>query len=867
VALRHRLLNLFRRACISRAIDDELRFHIEERVDDLVAAGHSAAVARQLANRQFGNATLYHERTRNSDVPQVLEDLFDDATFALRSLRRTPAFTAAAILTLALGIGATTALYSVVRTVWLRPLPYCDPDRVVRVWEKNDRLAIPKFSVSIPTYGSWCERSTSFESLVAVRGTNASITGQGDPERVRSLAVTAGFFDTLGIRPVRGRAFAAGEDAPGHARVVMISDRLWRQRYAADPDAIGRTILLNGENWAIIGIAPADMGFASDIDIWEPLTLDPSRESRGDHTAVVLGRLKPGVSAGQAEAELNGLAAQLEREFPDMARDWRVRLAPALDWVVDRDTRSALLVLMIAVGLLLFVACINVANLLLARASSRVQELGIRQALGAGNGRLIRQLVTESLVLASAGGASGILLAMFGVKGLRVILPTNIPRAAQLSLDLPVLAAAIALTFAIGLAFGLAPAWMASRLEVQSSIRQARGASGSDRSRLRQALVASEFALASMLVASAGLLLASVQRLRTVDPGFQPRNVLTARMSLPAARYSFDRTLAFHRDLDRELNAMPGIQVAGIVRNAPFAGYGGTMSTGTAEGGPASRQKIGATFQMATRGYFEALKIPLRRGRLFDERDQSRSARSTLLSESLALRLWPDGQDPIGRQVRFGDNPPSTVVGVVADVRQSTLAEDAAPTAYVASWFLRDFFIVIRAPGGPAQLAAALRRTVARLDPAQPVFDVRPLEDLLDTNSAPQRLTAFLTGAFALLALALGAVGVAGVVSYSVIRRTPEMAIRMALGATPERVMRTVVASGLRVCLIGLVAGLVGASALGRLMARVLYQVRPDDPAIFSTVVVVLLGAAFFSSWLPARRINQIDPVAALRKE
>lgn len=867
MALRHRLFNLFSRTRISQAIDDELRFHIEERVDELIAEGYRKADARQLANRQFGNATLYQERTRNSDVPQALEDLFDDAAYAIRSLRRTPAFTAAAILTLALGIGATTAVYSMVRTVWLRPLPYRDPDRVVRVWEKNDRLSIPKFSASIPTYRSWRERSTSFDSLVASMGTNASLTGQGDPERVRSLAVTAGFFDTLGIQPIRGRAFAAGEDAPGQARVVMLSERLWRQRYAGNPDLVGRAIPLNGENWTVIGIAPADMGFASDIDIWEPLTLDPSRQSRGNHIVVVLGRLKPGVSAGQAEAELNRLAVQLEREFPDMARDWRVRLAPAIDWIVDRDTRSALLVLMIAVGLLLFVACINVANLLLARASSRVQEFGIRQALGAGNGRLIRQLVTESLVLASAGGASGILLALLGVKGLRVILPANIPRAAQLSLDLHVLGAAIALTFATGLAFGLAPAWVASRLEVQSSIRQARGASGSGRSRLRHALVAGEFALASMLVASAGLLLASFQRLQTVDPGFQPRNVLTARMSLPAAKYSFGRTLAFHRDLDRELRAMPGVQAAGIVRNAPFAGFGGTMSTGTAEGGPPSKQKIAATFQMATRGYFEALKIPLRRGRLFDERDQSPSARSTVLSAGLALRLWPDGRDPIGRQVRFGDSPPATVVGVVADVRQSTLAEDAAPTAYVASWFLRDFFIVIRAPGEPAQLAAALRRTVASLDPAQPIFDVRPLEDLLGANSAPQRLNAFLTGSFALLALALGTVGVAGVVSYSVIRRTPEMAIRMALGATPERVVRAITVSSLRICLIGLGAGLAGACVLGRVMARLLYHVRPNDPAIFASVAGVMLVAALLSSWLPARRIAQVDPVAALRKE
>jgi len=862
----HRLLNLFRRARISQAIDDELQFHIDERVDELMAGGLSETDARILAARQFGNATLYRERTRNLNVSQALEDLFEDAAYAARSLRRAPAFTAAAILTLALGIGATTAIYSVVRTVWLRPLPYSAPNRVVRVWEKNSRLGIPRFSASVPNFLSWRERSSSFESLVAIQGTNANLTGQGEPERVRSLAVTARFFDTLGIRPVRGRAFAPDEDAPGHARVAMLSERLWQRRYAGDPNLIGRTIPLNGENWIVVGIAPADMGFASDIDIWQPLTLDPSRESRHDHHVVVLGRLKQGVPTGQADAELNQLAAQLEHEFPDPSQDWRVLVAPVLDWIVDRDTRSGLLVLLIAVGLLLLVACINVANLLLARASSRVQEFGIRRALGAGRGRLTRQLVTESLGLASAGGASGLLLAVLGVRGLRAILPANVPRAAHLSLDFPVLVAAVALTFVTGMTFGLVPAWVASHLDVRTSIRQARGASGSGRLRLRQVLVAGEFALASMLVASAGLLLASFQRIQNVDPGFQTQNVLTARISLPEARYSRDRTLAFQRDLERELSAIPGLQAGGIARSVPLGGNGGTMSMGPADGAPGSEQKIAVAFQMARRGYFQALRIPLRRGRLFDERDQT-PTRSTLLSEGLAHRLWPDARDPIGRQVRFGDGPPFTVVGIVADVRQLTLTDDPAPVAYVPYWFLRDFFVVMRAPGEPAQLATALRQTVAKLDSAQPVFDVRPLADLRDADSARQRLNAFLTGSFALLALALGAVGVAGVTSYSVIRRTPEIAIRMALGATPERVVRAVTASGLRVCLIGLVAGLAGASALGRVMARLLYQVRPDDPVIFGAVAAVLLGAALLASWMPARRIARIDPVTALRKE
>jgi predicted permease len=861
-----RFLNLFHGAELSQAIDDELQFHIDERADELIGQGLSESEARRLAHRQFGNATLYKESTREWDLPRTIESLLEDARYAARSLRHAPAFTAAAILTLALGIGATTAIYSVVRTVWLRPLPYRAPHRVVRIWEKNALLGIEQFSASVPNFLSWRERSRSFGSLVAAMPRNVSVTGQGDPERVLSGAVTAHFFDMLGIRPLRGRSFAADEDAPGHARVAMLSERLWRRRYASDPDLVGRTIPLDGENWTVIGIAPADVGFTSEVDIWQPLTLDPSRENRADHHVLVLGRLKPGVSAGQAEAELNRVAVQLEREFPRTNRDWRVRLAPALDWIVDRETRSALLVLLIAVGLLLMVACINVANLLLARASSRVQEFGIRQALGAGRGRLVRQLATESLVLASAGGALGLFIAWLGVEGLRAILPANVPRADQLSLGFPVLAAAVALTFATGLMFGLVPAWSASRLDVQTSIRQGRGAAaGSGRLRLRQALVAGEFALATMLVGSAGLLLASFQRLQTVNLGFQPQNVLTACISLPEAKYR-QRSLAFQRDLERELSAIAGLQAAGIVRNVPLGSNGGTMSVGPADGPPGSEQKIAVAFQMATRGYFQALRIPLRRGRLFDERDQA-PARSTLLSEGLVQRLWPDGRDPIGRQVRFGDNPPATVVGVVGDVRQVALREDPAPVAYVPSLRLRDFYVVMRAPGEPVQLAPALRRIVARLDPGQPIFDVRPLGDLVAADSARHRLNAFLTGSFALLALALGVVGVGGVVSYAVVRRTPEMAVRMALGATPQGVVRAVTAGGLRMCLLGLLAGLAGAAALGRVMAGLLYQVRPNDPAIFATVAGVLLGAALLASWLPARRMARIDPVVALRQE
>ena len=679
-----RFLNVFRRAEISRAIEDEFQFHVDEHVDELIAQGYSEPEARRMARRRFGNATWLRESTGDLHLSRAVESATEDIRYAVRSLRRAPAFALSAIATLALGIGATTAIYSVVHTVWLRPLPFRDPGRVVRVWETNLPLGISSFSASILNYLSWCERSTSFDSLVAMRAGGANLTGRGDPERVVSVAVTARFFDALGIRPVRGRSFVPGEDSPGGGRVVMLSERLWRQRYGGDPGLIGRQVAVNSENRTVVGIAPSDVAFSGEIDVWEPLTLDPARENRGDHTVVVLGRLKPGVMAARAQAELSRLAAQLEREFPNSNRDWRVRLAPVLSWIVNRQTRAALVVLLIAVGLLLAVACVNAANLLVARASSRVQEFGIRQALGAGRGRLVRQLVIESLVLAVASGAAGLAVAALGVEGLRAILPAGVPRAAQLSLDLPVLAGAIVLTVVTGLVFGLVPAWVVTRTDVQTSLRQGRGATtGPGRLRLRQALVAGEFALATVLVCGAGLLLASFQRLQAVPLGFEAHNVLTARITLSEAQYTYERAQAFYRDLGTALNAEPGIDAAGIASNVPLGGGDTKMSVmpGDAVLSPAVKPVM-ASWRIATPGYFKVLRIPLVRGRFFEERDEA-SGRPILLSETLVRHLWPDGRDPIGRLVRLGENKPFTVVGVVGEVRQLALNEEPMPAVYL----------------------------------------------------------------------------------------------------------------------------------------------------------------------------------------
>jgi putative ABC transport system permease protein len=862
-----RLLNLFRRDRVSETIAAELQFHIEERVDELMEGGLSEAEARSLAARQFGNRTLYQDRTRNLNIPQLLEDLLDDAAYALRSLRRAPAFTVAAVLTLALGLGATTAIYSVVRSVWLRPLPFREPARLVRIWETNVPLGIHRFSVSAPNYLSWRERSRSFERLVALQEGSANLSGGGEPERVASLAVTAGFLETTGMRLLRGRSFAAGEDQPGRGAVVMLSDRLWRRRYGSDPKLIGRSLLVNGERRTVVGIVPLEVGFANYVDVWEPLALDP-RANRGDHRIAVLGRLKAGLTVGQAEAELRGLAAQLEREFPESNRNWRVSMVPALEWIVDGPTRTALVVLMATAGLLLLIACINVANLLLARASARVQEFGVRRALGAGGGRLVRQLITESVVLALLGGGAGLALAAAGVRGLRAALADHVVRGSEISLDTTVLGAAAALTLVTGLLFGLAPAWWAARRDVHSSVQQgSRTTANSGRSRLRQALAAGEFALATVLVAGAGLLLASLERIQSVKLGFEPRSVLTARISLPEARYSLDQARVFYRDLEAELKAAPGAASVGITSNVPFGGGDTTMdATALDDAASGGGPKLQACWRIATPGYFESLRIPLLRGRLFREGE---SPTPVLVGEGLARRLWPDGRDPVGRLIRLGSNRPMRVVGVVGDVRQLALTEDPAPTAYLpTSWYLWDpMMVVMRTAGEPAQLAPGLRRAVARLDPHQPIFGVSTMEQLVESGSASPRTSALLVGAFAVLALALGVVGVGGVLSYSVIQRRREIALRIALGATPGGVVRTVMAGGLRICAVGLAPGLAGAYLLGRAMSGLLFQVRPSDPAIAGTVSAVLLAAALVASWVPTRRMAGIDPAIALRQE
>ncbi|HYR91281.1 MAG TPA: ABC transporter permease [Terriglobia bacterium] len=794
--------------------------------------------------------------------------LLSEIRYTLRGLRKTPAFAAAVITTMALGIGATTAIYSLVYAVLLRPLPFTAPDRLVRISETNKLLDISDFSASVLNFLSWEEQSRSFEALAAIRNGSANLTGDGEPQRVLGIAVSDHFWTTTGIKPVAGRAFTPEENIPGKDRVVMLSEGLWRQLYGADPEIIGRAVLVNSIPRVVVGIAPDDIGYTTRVDLWTPLAAIPAEEDRANHVITVLGRLRSGVSLVAADAELNAVALRLEKEFPKSNEGWRVRLTPVKEWIVDDNSRTSLYLLLAAVGLLLLTTSANVACLLVARATARAHEFGIRLALGAGRGRLIRQLTTESLVLSVIGGGLGLLVAAGTVRWLATRVTNQLPRSAHLALDWPVLAFAFGLTAGVGFAVGLAPSWSARRADVLTTLRRGgRGTTGSAGVRLRLALAGGQVAVATMLVVGALLLIQSFARLQEVDLGFKPDHLLTASINLPRAKYATqEKAEAFYKSVLSEIEALPGAVSVGVTSGIPMAGGDTSMPIVPVER-PASvpERGIQASFRMANAGYLRTMGVPLRRGNLFDESDSKHQ--TIVLSEGLVRRLWPDGSDPVARQVRLGNGQVLTVVGVVGDVRLTDRREEPELAYYFRPFFLSTLTLVVRTATDPANFVGAIREAVKRIDPAQPLSSIRTMDAVLDANAEKSRLQTTLLTAFACLALLLGAVGIAGVVAYSVERRAPDLAVRLALGATPAAAIRNAAGGGVTASLIGLVLGLLGAWGLSRSFSGVLYKVQPDDPATFAGVGLALLAVAIVACWLPARAAARIDPAAALKRE
>jgi putative ABC transport system permease protein len=806
-----------------------------------------------------------------------LDMLRQDLRTARRSLLKAPTFTLGAIVTLALGIGATTAMFSVVYAVLVRPLPFDEPDRLVELVETKPLEAISAYSLSVPDFLSWKERTSSFAAMAALESRSIVITDGTEPERVTGMAASPNLWSLLGVRPLVGRTFGPNSNQADDP-VALISDSLFQRRYAGDRELIGQTIHIGGAARTVIGVVPSDMGFTHDVDVWVPwfAELDKERlDDRGDRQLNAIARLKPGVTLEQASAEIKNIAAGLEREFPSTNQGYSGRARPLLERVVSPALDHALLLLLTAAGLLLVVACANVANLMLTRGLSRAPELALRRALGAGRTRLARQILTESLVLVTVAGACGVLVAAAAVRISRTALASTLPRAWDLSLDLPTLAAALVATAVTGIAFALIPAWRGSSGNTADELRAGNRASlDKAHARLRQGFVILQFCLATVLVTAAVLVAGSLQRLMDVDPGFKSERVLVTNISLPPARYlDTERRNAFYRRLSEQLSAETGVQSVGLISRIPLTPGGGPGMEISATPSVAGSLPGGrADWRVATPGFFSTLGIPLVRGRLFEMAQRLETPdgfRPLLLSESLARRLWPNGEDPINRRVFLGNGQIRTVVGIVGDVHQGSLADGTTPTMYLPTSGIGTLTmaLLVRTAVEPTAVARVVREAVRGIDPEVPIFDVRTMQRQIDSTTTGSRINASLLGAFALLALVLGLVGVAGVVAHTVTLRRPELAIRMALGATAPRVVRHVATNGLKLCLYGLLAGLAGAWTMGRTLSTLLFDVRANDPTVLGGVALALFLAAALASLLPALRAARVEPAALLRGE
>ena len=801
-----------------------------------------------------------------------------DLRQALRAFRRTPAFTTVAVLTLALGIGANAAIFSVVNGVLLRPLPYPDPDRLVMVWTYNPRQGFDKDVGTYPNFEDWRRQSRSFQELAAYTGSSYTLAGFGDPAQIRGAVVTPGFFETLGVPARYGRIFAAQDGIAGSHRVVVLSHGLWVRRFGGDAGIIGRSVPLSGVSHEVVGIMPDGFAHPADAELWTPLA--PSEryaelmQSRGTFWLTVMGRLRAGLSRAAAQAEMDGIAARLEREYPANA-GLGVRLVSLHEEIVG-DVRRPLLILLGAVGFVLLIACANVANLLLTRAAARQRELAIRAALGAGRARIARQLLTESLVLALAGGAAGLLLASWAVDLLHALAPSNLPRLSLVGLDARVLAYTAVAALFTGLIFGLAPVSQSSS-SAEALKDGARGGSEGRRGRrLRSALAVGEIATALVLVISAGLLIRSFIALTRVDLGFETRGLLAMRLQLPRAAYPHQEQIAaFYERLTEGIRALPGVESAGATSTILLPAL--PQSAGLiVEGRPpdiSEGARVPVPYDAVTPGFFDTLRIPLLKGRTFTAADGPGAPAVAMVNEAFERRFFPD-RDPLGRRVAFGDTPGAdttwfTIVGVVADTRRAGV--DRAPWAemYFPHAQAQDpaMFVLLRTSGDPVRLAAAAQAAVWAIDRNQPVTSIRTLREMVDARQANRRFTTLLLVVFASVALVLATIGVYGVIAYSTAQRTQEIGIRMALGAERAHVLRLVLAEGVRIGIIGLAIGLAASAAATRLLTGLLFGVPRWDPVTFAAVPMLLLGIAAIASWLPARRAVRLDPVAAMRRD
>ncbi len=807
-----------------------------------------------------------------------MTNLLQDLRFAVRSFVRTPRFTIPATLALALGIGATTAIYSVVRGVVLRPLPYPAPERVVTIWERNVQRGGGRNVVSAANFLAWTERNRSFEHIGVVGPGRFNFILDGGPEESAGLMASSGALAALGVAPAMGRLYNPDEDLAGNDGVLLVSHEFWQTRLGGRSDVLGLSITANGRPRSVIGVMPP--GFTIEgqrADFLAPYgwTLEQLKQARGRGSSHAVARLRDGVSVEQASADVTAMMADLVREAPERNTGWTATVVPIHELMVE-PIRPALLVLAGAVGLVLLVACVNVANLLLARSTSRQRELGVRTALGAGRGRLIVQMLTESLLLGLAGGIAGLALAFAFHRGLIALVADRIPvpRLDQVTLDQPVLWFALALALGTGLLFGLAPALLASRTAADGLREGGRHGAGPRARRALGTLVVVEVALSLVLLAGAGLLIRSFMALQSIDPGFQPAGVLTARVSLTGPQYGEPRqTSGFYTDVLSRIATLPGVRSAAAVSFLPMSGPGiGTTFYRLDRPAPGDGEAPLTDVRPITPGFFQTMGIPQLAGRDLAASDEIESPQVAVVSRSLVDQQFP-GEDPLGKRLHVFIGPKGgmnvEIVGVVGDIKMATLDADTRPAVYLPHTQLPIGFmtLVVRSDVAPTSLAGSVRAAVAQVDPELPVADVRTMEEVVDRTLSRPRTVSVLLTVFAAIALILAAVGVYGVMAYSVSQRTQEIGVRMALGATAESVFRMVLGQALRLVAIGVVVGLVAAAALTRVLQTLLFRTEALDPATFVLTAVILVLVAALASWIPARRGTRVAPVEALRAE
>jgi predicted permease len=870
-----RLYGLLRKNRIEREMEEEIRFHLRMRAREKIERGMRPEEAEREARRRFGNVGHLKDLGRDIKGGGFMETLLQDVRYGARMLLKSPGFTLVAVITLALGIGATTTIFSLVNGYLLRQLPYPDSERLVLINEISAQRG-PMGGISFANLLDWREQNQVFTGIAAWSNGSYTLTGDGDPEQIPGSSISYNAFEVLGVSPVLGRTFRPEEDRPEHGLVVILGHGLWERRFGAKPEIIGQTITINDRPRTVIGVMPPEFKFPEISELWLPLALDGFRVRRTDYSLACVARLKPGVMLAQAQADMNSVARRIEEQNPVTNKAMGVSLIQMRARLVVATTRKVVLILFGAVVLVLLIACANVANLLLARASARQREIAIRAALGAGRWRIFRQLLTESFLLGAIGGAFGLALASWGIDLVLAAIPNELPFWMKFNIDNRVLGFTVGISLLTALVCGTAPALQASRVDLNETLKEGgRGAAGVNHHRLRRLLVIAEVALSLILLIGAGLLMREFLRMQGINPGFKPENLLTMRIGLPGSKYDKpEKRSTFFQELIARIEALPGVQEAGATSHLPLRGT--WWRNLWVEGIPvlSAGQTPTINLNVITQGYFKAMGIPILMGRDFTDADMSDRLKVTIIDERLAREYWPD-QSPLGKRIRISppenekNEPWSMIVGVVGNVKNESLSLTQNKSVYLlhAQFPLGGMGLAVRATANPESLVGAIREQVKEMDPNLPVTQVLTMTEVVSRSIYRSRLFAILFGVFAGIALLLASVGIYGVMSYSVAQRTHEIGIRLALGARRSDVSRLIVVQGMKLTVVGTVIGLAGGLALTRLIRSLLYEVSTTDPLTFGLVAALLGIVALLACYIPARRATKVDPLVALRCE